>query len=407
MTTSFAAETPSQDGRIPVSVLTGFLGAGKTTLLNHLTRHSDMAGVVVLINEFGEVGIDHHLVEKVDESILLLDSGCLCCSMQGDFVNALKTLHERLARREITEIRRVVVETTGLADPVPVLYTLMEQRYVAARYVCDGVLTVVDGSRSPENLAKQVEAVRQVVMADRILVSKADISSRETLEKVETWVRDLNPTAPVFRTSQGGIAPRHLFAGGVYSPSERPDEVTGWLHNLSVQEHGHHGHHHAHHHHHGDSAAKAIRSFTLCFDQPVSWRGLAVSMGDILQQHSAKLLRVKGVLAVQGSDAPMVVQCVEDVAYPAVQLARWPTNGPLSDRKGRLVFITQGLSPDDELAIKDRLADLPDDNAAVRILAANPTLVTRCWLSQRLPWMGNGSFETVDWVVQPPIRARS
>jgi len=401
-------------GRIPVCLLTGFLGSGKTTLLNRLTSRPEMEGTAVLINEFGEVGIDHHLVETVDDSILLLASGCLCCSMHGDFVATLRSLHERVSRREIPPIRRVIVETTGLADPVPVIYTLMEERYVAARFVCDSLLAVVDASRSPEQLGRHQEAVRQIAMADRLLITKSDITERSKREALDLWLDSLNPTAPRLQVTQGEIEPRLLFAGGIYSPSDRLPNVDEWLgeeaHRQNHQDH-HHAHashdHEEHGHVHSTQHDESVTSFTIRFDQPVPWRGLSVVMGSILQEHGAELLRVKGVLNVIGSPSPMVIQCVQEVAYPPVRLARWPGEGPLADHCGRLVFIAQGLSDAAKADIHRQLAALPDDTSAMRRLATHPLLATRCWLNQRMAWMGAGSFETEGWVVQPPIRGKS
>ncbi|OIQ93501.1 putative GTP-binding protein YjiA [mine drainage metagenome] len=414
--------------RIPVCLLTGFLGSGKTTLLNRLTSRPEMEGTAVLINEFGEVGIDHHLVETVDDSILLLDSGCLCCTMHGDFIKTLKSLHERASRREIPPIRRVIIETTGLADPVPVIYTLMEERYVSARYVCDSVLAVVDASRGREQLEPHREAVRQIVMADRLLITKNDLSDRSKRDSLDAWLDVLNPSAPRLHATHGDIAPDLLFSSGIYSPSEHMPNVAAWLGDEAekhlLNEHEAHqcaapdhcqdpDHHHEHRHrarhddhdrHHGHS--KTIRTFTVSFDQSVSWRGLSVVMGHILMEHGSRLLRVKGVLNVSGSPDPMVVQCVQDVAYPPVRLKQWPKQGPLADRRGRLVFIAQNLSETATSDIMAQLSSLPNDDMAARILATNPLLPTRCWLNQRMPWMGNGSFQTEGWVVQPPIRAK-
>jgi len=173
------------DRRIPVTLLTGFLGAGKTTLLNHVVRQPEMERCALLINEFGEVGIDHHLVERVDETLMILDSGCLCCSVQGDLVKALRDLADRASKRQIPPVTRVLIETTGLADPAPVIYTLMQDPFVAARYRCDGVVTVVDATHAVRQVADHGEALRQIAMADRLLISKcdlADATSRRSLE---------------------------------------------------------------------------------------------------------------------------------------------------------------------------------------------------------------------------------
>src|ERR1035437_7018372 len=181
--------------RIPVTLLTGSLGAGKKTLLNHWVSQPEMAGVAVLVNEFGEVGIDHHLVDALDNQMVLLASGCLCCSVQGDLVAALRQLSDRVAKREIAPISRVVIETTGLADPVPVLYTLMEEPFVCARYVCDAVVTVVSATQGLHQLEQHPESQRQVVAADRLLISKCDLSSSDEKARLEEAVKALNPHA--------------------------------------------------------------------------------------------------------------------------------------------------------------------------------------------------------------------
>ncbi len=203
-------------GRVPVTLLTGFLGSGKTTLLNHWVRQPEMAGAAVLVNEFGEVGIDHHLVDTLDDQVVLLDSGCLCCAVRGDLVGALKNLAARSARREVAPISRVVIETSGLADPVPVITTLMEDAFVAARYVCDGVVTVVSASHGAEQLRAFPEALRQVLAADLLLITKGDRASSLALSQLQDSLRELNPSAPQHLVRHGGINADVLRSCGVY-----------------------------------------------------------------------------------------------------------------------------------------------------------------------------------------------
>ena len=354
------------DGRIPLCLLTGFLGAGKTTLLNRLVRHGEMAGTVVLINEFGQVGIDHHLVQTADESMLLLDSGCLCCSMRGDFVNALQSLDERASQGRIPPIRRIIVETTGLADPVPVLYSLREDRHMAARFFCDSLLTVVDSCVGPNLLARHGEAVRQIVMADRLLISKGDMVDRGRREALDAWLNTLNPSAPRLSVNHGEILPDQLFSGGLQRV-----ETPGVA--LDGHRHGHGGVH----------EGSGVASFVVHFPQPVSWPGLVVVMGDILRDYGAALLRVKGIVNSAGFEAPVVIHCIRTTAHPPERLASWPTEGELADRRGRLVFIFQEL---DDAAIADiraRLVSLPDDDAAWRRWVADPRMSTRDWLEPR------------------------
>jgi G3E family GTPase len=447
------------DGRIPVGLLTGFLGAGKTTLLNRLMGRADMAGTVLLINEFGEIGIDHHLVETLDEQTVILESGCVCCTMNGDLVEALKSLHERLSRREIGPIRRVIIETTGLADPVPVVNTLMENRHVAVRYVCDGIVTVVDATLGLGQLARHDEARRQVAIADVLLLGKSDLASRDDRARLTKALARLNPAARPIEMRHGDVAPDRIFGAGLYAAERRTRSLDAWVgwspatahpgaarvdataeaggHGPApahphAHAHGHahphdHAHDHVHDHGHGDACGcsvcdddhgaahdgdgiavggrgphgAGVGSFVVGFDEPLPWRSFAVAMGRILARYGDRLLRVKGLVRALGDEAPVVVQCVQDNAYAPVKLARWPAEGGFADRRGALVFIGDGLGPEDEAAIRADLAALPGDTAAVQILAREPNLPTRCWLDARLPTLHRGAFETDGWVVMP------
>lgn len=402
--------------RIPVSLLTGFLGTGKTTLLNRLMKDPAMAGTALLINEFGEIGIDHHLVDTLDDNTLLLDSGCICCSVQGDLVRALRQLHQRFSRREIPALSRVVIETTGLADPVPVVQTLMEERFVATRYVCDSVLTAVDASYGCEQLGRHREALRQVAMADRLLITKTDLTNTATRVRLEAQLDLLNPSAPRIEVRHGKVAPDQLFGSGIYSIGDKLPDVVRWLSDEREQTQKaamsavatpqwtkarEPSRRPTARHHDG-----TVSSFVIRFDAPVAWLGFAVVVGSILAVHGAKILRMKGLMNVAGDPLPHVIQCVQHTAYPALRLPAWPEGGGFADRCGRLVFIVQDLDTAAIDSIRQALAELPGDAAAARISAAQPMLPTRCWLSQRMPVVPRGGMELDSWFVQPKRFAR-
>ncbi|MBR0670957.1 CobW family GTP-binding protein [Neoroseomonas soli] len=319
--------------KIPVTVLTGFLGAGKTTLLNRLLKAPEMAGTAVLINEFGEIGLDHLLVERLDEDTVLLNAGCLCCTVRGDLVRALRDLAVRAEAGQ--EIRRVVVETTGLADPAPILQTLMSDPVVLSAYVLDGVVTLVDAVAGRHTLDTQVEAVKQAAMADRIVLTKTDLATAEEAEALAARLRALNPVAPLLRAVGGAIPPAALLGAGGFDTAGRIPEVAAWL-----AAEAHHGHHHHGHHHDPNRHDAGIHAFGLVFDSPLAWDGIATWLEMLALTRGDSVLRVKGLLNIAGEDRPVVVHGVQHVFHPPVRLAAWPEG---HDRRSRITFVLRNL----------------------------------------------------------------
>jgi G3E family GTPase len=328
---------------IPVTVLTGFLGAGKTTLLNRLLKHPEMAGSAVLINEFGEIGLDHLLVEKLDADTVLLNAGCLCCTIRGDLQRALRDLALRAEAGH--EIRRVLIETTGLADPAPILQTLMSDPVALRSFRLDGVVTVVDAVLGTTTLDSQIEAVKQAAVADRLIISKTDIVQADKVKALEARLHALNPGAPIRRVVAGDVAPDFLFGAGGFDPSAKIADVAAWL----VAEAAHHHHHHGHHHDPNRHDAR-IHAFGLTFAEPLPWEGVASWLEMLAITRGASILRVKGILNLQGEDRPVVLHGVQHVFHPPERLPAWPAG---HDRQSRLVFILRDL---DRAVVEEGLA---------------------------------------------------
>jgi len=319
--------------KIPVTVLTGFLGAGKTTLLNRLLKAPEMAATAVLINEFGEIGLDHLLVERLDDDVVLLNAGCLCCTVRGDLVRVLRDLALRAEAGQ--EIRRVVVETTGLADPAPILQTLMTDPVVLSAFRLDGVVTLVDAVAGMATLDTQVEAVKQAAMADRLVLTKADIASPEAVDALAARLAALNPVAPLLRAEQGAIDPAALLDAGGFDTDGRIPDVARWLAAEAGHRHGHH-----HHHHDPNRHDAGIEAISLEFDAPLPWEGVATWLEMLALTRGNSILRVKGLLNVAGEDRPVVVHGVQHVFHPPLRLAAWPDG---HDRRSRLVLVLRNL----------------------------------------------------------------
>lgn len=398
-----AASIPASDQRTPVTLLTGFLGAGKTTLLNHLVHQPEMAGAAVLINEFGEIGIDHHLVDKVDETLMILDSGCLCCSVQGDLVKALRSLSDRSSKRLIPPVTRVLIETTGLADPVPVVYTLMQEQFVAARYRCDSVITAVAATHAVGQIATHPEAVRQIAMADRLLITKCDLASEEELVALDAAIAPINPSASRFEVRHGQVDPEVFFGCGIYTAAGKIPDVLAWL---GIEEdrnkagriplaHSHDGHHP----HPAKRHNSAITSFLVDFPETVPWTSFAFAMGRILETYGDRILRAKGLMNIAGDPLPRVIHCVQTVAYPSINLAQWPKQNGFENHQGRLVFIVQDLDEQAREAIRSELRDLRlNPPADPRVSACPPA--TQCWLTHDMPIAGDSPIQSEGWNIR-------
>jgi G3E family GTPase len=353
------SDTPTAtEQRIPVTVLTGFLGSGKTTLLNKLLRRPELADTAVIINEFGEIGLDHLLVEKSDdEGMVTLNSGCLCCTVRGDLVRTMSELFLKRSRGEVSQFKRMVVETTGLADPAPILHTLMTDPLLASRYRLDGVVTTVDGVNGSSTLDNHEEAIKQAAVADRILLTKVDIADAPKLAELKHRLQHLNPGAPFHVVATGEIDPNAILNAGLYNPESKTADVKKWLQAEAYEgshDHGHghhhHGHDHGHDHKHGDSGEQdphdvnrhddRIRSFCMTFDEPMSWATVAAAFDALVTYRGPDLLRMKGILNVKDTDKPVVIHGVQHVFHPPATLDAWPEG---DDRKSRVVFITRDI----------------------------------------------------------------
>ena len=309
-----------------VNLLTGFLGAGKTTLLQRLLADPALADAAVLINEFGEIGLDHHLLERIDETTVLLQSGCLCCTIRGELADAMRGLHEKRERGQVAPFRRLVIESTGLADPFPILTTLHADPVLRHHYRPGNVVCAVDAAVGALHLAR-AEAVKQVAAADRIVLTKTDIAPPAETGRVLGIVRAINPAAPVVRAAEDALDADMLLARDAVSLAWGKTDA-GFVPDAHAGRHAHDRNRHG-----------EVRAFALVLDRPLDWTAFGVWLSMLLHAHGGRVLRVKGILNVGDGEPPVAVHGVQHLVHPPVHMREWPDG----DRRSRLVFITDGM----------------------------------------------------------------
>ena len=359
---------------IPVTLLTGFLGSGKSTLVTHVLHDPGFSRTAVVVNEFGEVGLDGILVEHSREQLVEMTSGCLCCTIRGDIRETLLDLHHRLEQGSIPAFDRLVVETTGLADPAPVIHTLMTEERLAGRYMLGGVVTTVDTVNAESSLARHDECIKQIAVADRIVLTKTDLAkdpaSRTDLKKLRSTLSQLNPGARILDRSDQRFDIRHLFDTSLYDPATKGFDVQRWLNAEAFEDdhHTHHTHHHHHDHEHDvNRHGTEVRAFSLVLDEPVSSMAFRIALELLIANQGADLLRVKGIINLaERPDTPVIIHGVQHIFHEPLWLDKWPTE----DRRTKLVFITRNIPQETIEALFGAWRRLDDECEA-------PTLATR------------------------------
>lgn len=315
--------------RCPVVVVTGFLGSGKTTLLNRALKDPALGDCAVLVNEFGEVGLDHHLLETIDGNTVLLASGCVCCTIRDDLKAAVLELEDKRARGEVPAYSRLVIETTGLADPTPVIATFMSDVSLRHRFRPSVVVTTVDSAQGAATLAAHPESVKQAALADRLVLTKTDLADSGEVAGLRAHLRQWNRGADILQANDPAFNAAAVLRADVYSPGHRAREVAAWFDERNAHDHA------ASHSHHG----AGIHAFCIELDGALEWTAFGVWLTMLLHRHGDRVLRVKGMLNVAEVDTPVVVNGVQHLVHPPVHLAHWPDG----ERRSRIVFIVDGL----------------------------------------------------------------
>ena len=323
----------NQINQIPVTVITGFLGSGKTTLLSSILKKKEMQKTAVIINEFGEIGLDHALIEHTDENIVELQSGCICCTIQGDLNKTLIDLFDKMMNGKVSSFNRILIETTGLANPVPIIHTLMSSIELIRIYSLDGVITVVDSINGEKTLDLHEESLKQLALAEKIILSKTDIVDKDEIKSLVYRIKEINPVSQIIFSKFGNIPLEEIFGLGAYDPYKKSADVKNWLAAEKYKDKKHHHHHDVNRHN------ENIRAFSMMSENPVNMIAFSFFRDMITAALGANLLRMKGIVNIAGEERPAVIHGVQHIFHPVQWLETWPDN----DRRTKLVFITQNI----------------------------------------------------------------
>ncbi|MDO4935102.1 MAG: GTP-binding protein [Phascolarctobacterium sp.] len=312
------------DSRFPITIVTGFLGSGKTTLLANVLQHEKYKNTAVIINEYGQVGLDHRLIRRIEEKTRLLSGGCICCNMRDDLINELKDiLNEK--EQGVNDMDRVVIETTGLADPAPILFSILMDPLLTNRFYVDGVVCCLDAANGELHLKNNPETVKQIVTADRIIVTKTDLVEHERLHEIHYRLHHLNPAAAVYGTAHGIIDPEVVFDEGKESKNNRLEQLSQIQEKYKEKKIEH---------------DTEVRSMSIKFYEALDWTAFGLWMSMLLYTHGEKMLRIKGMVDV-GEKGPIVINGVQHIIHPPHHLEDW--NG--EEKNSQIVFIMKGLEP--------------------------------------------------------------
>lgn len=336
---------------IPITVVTGFLGSGKTTLLSRVLTDPSMKNTAVLVNEFGEVGLDHHLLRQVEERTMLLGNGCVCCTMREDLVEALTEILGMEERGEIPSLDRVVIETTGLADPGPILYTIVSDPVLQHHFSVDLVIDTVDAVNGNLHFTRNLESLKQVAASDKIVITKTDIAEPGSVTSVVSQLRTINPSAQIIEAAFGEVSVSELIRGHGKSV-----QTVAELEPEQIAEH---------------NGLEDTHSVALTFDGPVDWTGFGIWLSMLLDSRGDQVMRVKGLLDVGGS-GPVVLNGVQHIIHPPEHLQEWPDE----NCKSRIIFIMKSIRSD-EIMVSLR--------AFKRVLGAQPVPLTEAHHRFSLP----------------------